>query len=100
MHFSYRFEMLDLRHLKAFVTLAEELHFGRAAQRLRVAQPALSQQLKRIEAELTVPLFTRTSRRVELTEAGMALLPNARALLADAARAETLTRRAASGEVG
>lgn len=92
--------MLDLRHLNAFVTLAQELHFGRAARRLRVAQPALSQQVKRIEAALSVQLFTRTSRRVELTEAGTALLPNARALLADAARAETLTRRVALGEAG
>lgn len=92
--------MLDLRHLHAFVTLAEELHFGRAARRLRVAQPALSQQLKRIETTLAVQLFLRSSRRVELTEAGAAFLPHARALLADATRAETLARRAAEGHAG
>lgn len=92
--------MLELRHLHAFIAIAEERHFGKAARRLRVAQPALSQQLQRMEALLSVKLFKRTSRNVELTEAGAALLPNARALLADAARAETLTKRAALGEVG
>jgi DNA-binding transcriptional LysR family regulator len=97
---SLSFDMLELQHLHAFVVLAEELHFGRAARRLRIAQPALSQRIQRLERTLTVRLFERTSRSVTLSDAGVALLASARALLADAERAIATTRRAALGEVG
>jgi DNA-binding transcriptional LysR family regulator len=92
--------MFELRHLRCFVAVAEELHFGRAALRLRVAQPALSQQLQRIEASLGVRLFDRTKRKVELTTAGRHLLEEARSILSAAERAERNVRRASKGELG
>lgn len=91
---------MELRHLRYFVTLAEELHFTRAARRLGMAQPPLSQQIRQLETELATPLFERGTRRVALTEAGRMLLPEARAALAQAARAETVARRAGRGEIG
>ncbi|MBP2338204.1 DNA-binding transcriptional LysR family regulator [Saccharothrix coeruleofusca] len=77
---------MELRALQYFVTVAEELHFGRAAQRLRIVQPAVSQQITRLERELGVRLLDRTSRRVRLTPAGERVLDAAREALAAAAR--------------
>jgi DNA-binding transcriptional LysR family regulator len=91
---------MELRHLKQFLAVAEELHFGRAAERLQMAQAPLSQQIARLERELGVRLFQRTTRRVQLTDAGRTLLAEARLTLAQAERAALLTRRAGNGEIG
>jgi DNA-binding transcriptional LysR family regulator len=91
---------LDPRLLRAFVTLAGELHFGRAAAHLHVTQPALSQQIARLERQLRVRLFERTRKRVELTEAGAAALESARTAVGAAAAVEEIACSHADGEAG
>lgn len=92
--------MIELRHLRYFIVLAEELHFGRAAERLHIAQPGLSQQIKVLEDEVGVVLFDRNNRRVALTAAGATLLEEGRRALKEVDRAIALTQKAGRGEVG
>jgi DNA-binding transcriptional LysR family regulator len=91
---------MDLRHLRYFLAVAEEGHFGRAAQRLHIVQSALSMQIRALEEELGGPLFLRTSRRVELTEAGILLRAEAQRTLDQAAHAQRVVQRSLRGEMG
>lgn len=97
----YNFHMNtpDLRQLRYFLAVAEELHFGRAAERVGIAQPPLTQQIQKLETSLGCRLFER-GRKTSLTEAGAALLAETRRLLAQVERAVETTRRAACGETG
>lgn len=91
---------MELRHLRYVVAVAETLHFGRAAQRLHLSQPPLSQQIRQLEDELQVTLFHRTKRQVQLTEAGKMFVEEARVILAHAEHALNLAMRVNQGEVG
>lgn len=91
---------LELRQLRVFLTVASELHFSRAARRLHVSQPALSQQIRALEKTLGAALFDRTSRATELTPAGRVLLDAAPRVLFEAERAQSLVTQAANGAVG
>lgn len=91
---------MDLHQLRQFVAVAEELHFGKAAARLNIVQPALTQTVKRLEAHFDVRLFERGTRSARLTPAGAVLLKEARSLLGQAAFAQARVRQAAAGEIG
>jgi len=90
---------MEMRHLRYFVSLAECLHFGRAAVQLRIAQPSLSEQIRQLETELQTTLLQRTSRRVQLTKAGRLFLEQAREILARVDQAAVSARGAAPGNV-
>lgn len=92
--------MFTLAQLRQFVAVAEELHFGRAAERLQMTQPPLSRQIQLLERELHVELFDRSSRAVKLTPAGRFLLADARRLLQNSERAALAVRKASEGRLG
>ncbi|MET1027042.1 MAG: LysR family transcriptional regulator [Dongiaceae bacterium] len=91
---------MDLRHVRAFLAVAETLHFARAAEGLGIAPPSLTVQIRDLESDLGTTLFYRTKRVVRLSPAGEAFLPEAQAVLAQVERAESVGRRAGRGEIG
>lgn len=91
---------IDLRHLESFLVVVEEMNFGRAAERLRIAQPPLSRQIQRLEESLNVRLFDRTRPQIQLTEAGRVFVPEARRILSQVERGVQIAQRAAQGEIG
>lgn len=91
---------MELRHLRYFVTLAEELHFGRAAERLHIAQPPLSQQIRQLEKELDFELFHRTKRNVQLTAAGQVFLGEVQQIFRQLQQAIEVGQQTSRGEVG
>lgn len=91
---------VELRQLEAFVAVATELHFGRAAQKLHMGQPTLSDLVRRLEREVGAPLLTRTTRRVALTGAGAELLKRAKVILDEVASASAAVHRLADGDAG
>jgi DNA-binding transcriptional LysR family regulator len=91
---------MELRHARYFLAVAEELNFTRAAKKIGIGQPPLSQQIKDLESDLGAKLFHRLPQGVTLTEAGLAFLPEANELIQQAARAKGAVRRAANGELG
>ena len=91
---------MELRHLRYFLAVAEELHFGRAAKRLNISQPPLSQQIMQLEKEIGVRLFNRTKRRVEITPAGLVFFEEARRIMVLSEDAVRRTIRADKGEIG
>ena len=91
---------MDLKQLRYFIAVAEELHFGRAAARLFISQPALSFDIKKLEEQLGIQLLVRNNKSVKLTNAGQVLLDEARSLLLQAEKVKRLTLLSAEGAVG
>lgn len=91
---------MELRHIRYFVTLARELHFSRAADELEIAQPGLSHQIRQFERELGAQLFTRTTRSIQLTDAGAALLPVAQNIIDQVRTIPRVIERASEGAIG
>jgi DNA-binding transcriptional LysR family regulator len=91
---------MELRQLRYFIVLSEELHFNRAAKRLHLSQPPLTRQIRQLEEELGVELLYRTTRKVELTDAGHAFANEARQIMARVAHASGLAAQANRGVVG
>src|SRR6266851_6071630 len=91
---------MELRHLRYFLAVGEEKHYGRAAQRLRVAQPALSRQIQDLEEEIGFKLFDRLSRGVKISAAGKLFLEDARRILQQVDEATRRAKRVASGQSG
>src|ERR1051325_8325886 len=91
---------MELRHLRYVVTVADTLHFGRAAERLHISQPPLSKQIRELEEELEAQLFSRTKRSVQLTAAGKLFVEEARLILSQADHAGKVAKRVSSGQIG